>query len=68
MRSFPLDSLCAGFGEIMHGMRQILAAYTAAEQAAFFCTTARRMYRTDVDRGALVLEEHPVRFASCEHG
>ncbi|HKM62435.1 MAG TPA: amidohydrolase family protein [Acidisphaera sp.] len=44
--NFPVDSLCARFDEIMLGMRRILARYTREEQAAFFCDTARRIYRT----------------------
>ena len=44
--NFPVDRLCASFAEIMQGMREILAVYSAEEQDAFFCGTARRFYRT----------------------
>jgi predicted TIM-barrel fold metal-dependent hydrolase len=44
--NFPVDGLCASFAEIMQGMRQILSAYEVDEQEAFFCGTARHIYRT----------------------
>jgi predicted TIM-barrel fold metal-dependent hydrolase len=51
--NFPVDSLCAGFGEIMDGFKAILAPLPREEQQAFFCDTARRVYRvTPIDRPA----------------
>jgi predicted TIM-barrel fold metal-dependent hydrolase len=43
--NFPVDSLCAGFGEIVAGFKTILAPLSLAEQQAFFGGTARRVYR-----------------------
>jgi predicted TIM-barrel fold metal-dependent hydrolase len=43
--NFPVDSLCAGFAEIVTGMQRILAGYERDAQAAFFGGTARRVYR-----------------------
>ena len=43
--NFPVDSLCAGFGEILDGFKTILAPMPQREQAAFFCGTACRTYR-----------------------
>jgi predicted TIM-barrel fold metal-dependent hydrolase len=43
--NFPVDSLCATFTEIVDGFKAILAPLPRAEQQAFFCDTARRVYR-----------------------
>jgi predicted TIM-barrel fold metal-dependent hydrolase len=43
--NFPVDSLCAGFAEIVTGMQRIMAGYKHDAQAAFFSGTARRVYR-----------------------
>jgi len=43
--NFPVDSLCATFGEIVHGMKSVMASYPRPAQAAFFSATARRVYR-----------------------
>lgn len=45
--NFPVDSLCAGFGEIVDGFKMIIAPLSLAEQQAFFCDTARRVYRVE---------------------
>lgn len=43
--NFPVDSLCASFDEIMRGFKTILAPLPRPDQEAFFCQTARRVYR-----------------------
>jgi predicted TIM-barrel fold metal-dependent hydrolase len=43
--NFPVDGLCATFTEIVDGFKAILAPFPRAEQQAFFCDTARRVYR-----------------------
>jgi predicted TIM-barrel fold metal-dependent hydrolase len=43
--NFPVDSLCATFTEIINGFKAILAPLPCVEQQAFFCDTARRVYR-----------------------
>jgi predicted TIM-barrel fold metal-dependent hydrolase len=43
--NFPVDSLCAGFAEIVNGFKAVLAPLPRSEQQAFFCDTARRVYR-----------------------
>ena len=43
--NFPVDSLCARISEIADGFRTILAPLSRADQQAFFCDTARRVYR-----------------------
>ena len=42
--NFPVDSLCATLPDILDGMTTITAPLPAAEQAAFFGETARRVY------------------------
>jgi predicted TIM-barrel fold metal-dependent hydrolase len=42
--NFPVDSLCVTFEALMAGFRSILAPLPEAEQQAFFCGTARRVY------------------------
>ena len=42
--NFPVDGLCASFGEIVTGMREILRGFAAAEQRAFFHNNAIRIY------------------------
>jgi predicted TIM-barrel fold metal-dependent hydrolase len=44
--NFPVDSLCASFDTIFSGFKQIVADLPPAAQAALFCETARRVYRT----------------------
>lgn len=43
--NFPVDGLCATLPEIVGGMKEIVAPLPAQEQEAFFCGTARRVYR-----------------------
>jgi predicted TIM-barrel fold metal-dependent hydrolase len=43
--NFPVDSLCADFGEILDGFKMILSPMRQTEQEAFFCGTARQVYR-----------------------
>ena len=43
--NFPVDSLCATFGEILDGFKAILSPMKRAEQEGFFYGTARRVYR-----------------------
>jgi predicted TIM-barrel fold metal-dependent hydrolase len=49
--NFPVDSLCATYGEIMTGFRSILAPLPLEQQEAFFCTTASRVYKPQVTPG-----------------
>jgi predicted TIM-barrel fold metal-dependent hydrolase len=42
--NFPVDSLCAGFGTIVDGFRELLAALAPAEQRALFRDNANRIY------------------------
>ena len=42
--NFPVDGLCASFGAIVTGMREILRGFAAAEQRAFFHNNAIRIY------------------------
>ena len=42
--NFPVDGLCAGFDTIVTGMREILGAFPAGEQRAFFHDNAVRIY------------------------
>ena len=42
--NFPVDGLCASFGVIVTGMREILRGFAAAEQRAFFHNNAIRIY------------------------
>lgn len=44
--NFPVDSLCGSYDDIMAGFKRIVAGLPASEQAALFCGTARRIYRT----------------------
>jgi predicted TIM-barrel fold metal-dependent hydrolase len=44
--NFPVDRLCGTYDAIMTGFKRIVAGRPAAEQAALFCDTARRIYRT----------------------
>lgn len=43
--NFPVDGLCATLPEIIDGTSEIVASLPATEQEAFFCGTARRVYR-----------------------
>ncbi|MBV9655967.1 MAG: amidohydrolase [Acetobacteraceae bacterium] len=43
--NFPVDSLCASFGEILDGFKVIVSSMKRADQEAFFFGTARRVYR-----------------------
>lgn len=43
--NFPVDSVCAGYGEILGGFKAILEPLPHADQQAFFLETARRAYR-----------------------
>ena len=45
--NFPVDSLCARFGEIVDGMKRIMAPYSRDAQEAFFGGTARQVYRLE---------------------
>ena len=42
--NFPVDGLCASFDAIVTGMREILGAFPAGEQRAFFHDNAVRIY------------------------
>jgi predicted TIM-barrel fold metal-dependent hydrolase len=42
--NFPVDGLCASFDTIVTGMREILGAFPAGEQRAFFHDNAVRIY------------------------
>ena len=42
--NFPVDSLCATFGEIFGGFRAIVADFTAADQRRLFRDNAMRIY------------------------
>jgi predicted TIM-barrel fold metal-dependent hydrolase len=42
--NFPVDGLCASFDTIVTGMREILSAFSANEQRAFFHDNAVRIY------------------------
>ncbi len=44
--NFPVDSLCATFGTILDGFREIVASMKLEAQARLFCGTARETYRT----------------------
>ena len=45
--NFPVDSVCAGFGTIFNGFREIVRDFSAAEQAALFQSNAMRCYAID---------------------
>ena len=45
--NFPVDSLCGSYDDIMSGFKHIVAGRSDADQAALFCGTARRIYRTE---------------------
>jgi len=45
--NFPVDSVCAGFGTIFNGFREIVRDFSAAEQAALFRDNAMRSYAID---------------------
>lgn len=49
--NFPVDSVCATFGEIYGGFGAIVADFTAAEQDALFMTNARHIYAIEVPHG-----------------
>ena len=49
--NFPVDSLCATFGQIFDGFRAIVADLTLAEQRALFRDNALRHYAIDADAG-----------------
>ncbi|WP_353181840.1 amidohydrolase family protein [Bosea sp. (in: a-proteobacteria)] len=54
--NFPVDGLCASFGEIFDGFRRIASSWSPAEQRAMFWETGLRIYRpelSDADRGML---------------
>lgn len=42
--NFPVDSLCATFGEIFGGFRAIVADFSAADRRKLFCDNAMRIY------------------------
>jgi predicted TIM-barrel fold metal-dependent hydrolase len=42
--NFPVDSLCAGFGEIYRGFEAIVRDFSADERRALFADNARRLY------------------------
>jgi predicted TIM-barrel fold metal-dependent hydrolase len=42
--NFPVDSLCASFGEIYSGFREIAKSFSALEQRALFHDNALRIY------------------------
>jgi predicted TIM-barrel fold metal-dependent hydrolase len=42
--NFPVDSLCASFGDIFGGFEAIVADFSADEQEALFAGNARRIY------------------------
>lgn len=42
--NFPVDSLCATFGQIFGGSREIVADFSAADRRQLFCDNARRIY------------------------
>ena len=42
--NFPVDSLCATFGEIFCGFRAIVADFSASDQRKLFCDNAIRIY------------------------
>ena len=42
--NFPVDSLCATFGEIFDGFREIVREFPPGEQDALFRANARRIY------------------------
>jgi predicted TIM-barrel fold metal-dependent hydrolase len=42
--NFPVDSLCATFGQIFGGFREIVADFSAADQRKLFCDNAVRIY------------------------
>lgn len=42
--NYPVDGLCAGFGEIFSGFRQIVRDFSAPEQQALFHDNAIRIY------------------------
>jgi predicted TIM-barrel fold metal-dependent hydrolase len=46
--NFPVDGLCASFDAIVAGLREIVRAFPAAEQRAFFHDNAIRIY--DMER------------------
>ena len=42
--NFPVDGLCAGFGDIYRGFEKIVRDFTAEERRALFVDNARRLY------------------------
>jgi predicted TIM-barrel fold metal-dependent hydrolase len=42
--NFPVDSLCATFGQIFGGFREIVSDFSAADQRTLFCGNAIRIY------------------------
>jgi predicted TIM-barrel fold metal-dependent hydrolase len=42
--NFPVDSLCATFGQVFDGFRAIVSGFTAADQRKLFCDNAIRIY------------------------
>lgn len=42
--NFPVDSMCAGFGDIYRGFEKIVRDFTAEERRALFVDNARRLY------------------------
>jgi predicted TIM-barrel fold metal-dependent hydrolase len=58
--NFPVDGLCATFGTIFGGFRQIVADLSAAEQKALFRDNAMRIYAFPETHGsAAELGDHP---------
>ena len=45
--NFPVDSLCATFGEIFGGFRAIVSGFSDAEQNNLFRDNAKRIYAMD---------------------
>lgn len=46
--NFPVDSVCATWGQIYSGFQEIVADFTVDEQNALFMDNARRLYRIEV--------------------
>jgi predicted TIM-barrel fold metal-dependent hydrolase len=45
--NFPVDGLCATFGQIFGGFREIVADFSAADQRLLFRDNAIRIYAMD---------------------
>lgn len=46
--NFPVDSLCATFGQIFGGFRDIVADFSASDQRLLFGNNAIRIYAMDI--------------------